>query len=356
MKVFGSQIIAEFVHCDSDDLNQASALEALLSEGIQKYDLNLKSLNSFQFDPMGVTAIAIIGESHVAIHTYPEEKHASIDIFTCSPGSSGPRRLLDFLADKLKPQQVRHKTIARGNKIGVHDQDYILDFSRSCFDIRYHISKELLNRRTAYQHMRIIENENFGTLLFLDNELQVATSDAKVYNRAMVAPLVQVPHAKVAILGGGDGGVLNECLQLKGLEKAYLIDIDGEVIEAARQFLPEICGGAFEDPRAKVVVGEALSFLKEHQGFDCIVYDLTMSPEITAVHDKDAYFSALFEALHASLKPGGVLSLQVCSVHDRTTFEYTKALLERYFTQVQFTEVFVPSFCELWRFGSARRG
>lgn len=356
MKAFGSQIIAEFIHCERDILNHAPELEALLSEGIRRYDLKLKSINSYQFEPVGVTAIAIIGESHVAIHTYPEERHLSLDIFTCSPGSTGPRKLMDFLKNELQPEYVRFKELSRGLSVDVIEKDHITDFTMSSFDIRYHIDQAILNQRTDYQQMVIIDNKDFGRMLFLDNELQIAESDAQLYNMALVQPMLTagIPLNRVAVLGGGDGGVLRTLLE-QGARSVDLVDIDEAVVNAARQHLGGICGQAFEHPHSQIHIAEARQFLHNHQGFDAIVYDLTMSPESVALDEKDTYFPAIFAAMQQSLKPGGMLTLQVGSPSDHRSFERAKALMEQHFVEIAFEKVYIPSFCEAWVFGQARK-
>lgn len=356
MKALGSQIIAEFVHCHRDILDHKDDLETLLRTGIERFDLKLKSINAYQFEPVGVTAIAIIGESHIAIHTYPEAKHLSLDIFTCSPGSENPQLLMNYFKEQLQPELVRFKTFNRGQSVELVEQDFITDLSKNSFDIRYHIERELLSQRTQYQNMVIIENKDFGRMLFLDHELQIAESDAHLYNAALINPILEasLPLNKIAILGGGDGGVLKHLLD-QGAKEVFLIDIDSEVIEAAKKYLPGICGQAFEDPRARVCIQEARQFIQAHNGFDAIVYDLTMAPESVALEEHEDYFPELFTAIEDSLKPNGILSLQVCSAHDPQTFERAKALLNHRFTEVDFKRVFIPSFCEEWIFAQARK-
>lgn len=356
MKALGSQIIAEFIHCHRDILNHKEELEALLKTGIERYDLKLKALNSYQFDPVGVTAIAIIGESHVALHTYPEAQHLSLDIFTCSPGSPNPQLLMNFLKEALEPEFVRYKELNRGLSVELVEQDYVIDFTKNSFDIRYHIDAEILRQRTQYQNMVIIDNKDFGRMLFLDQELQIAEHDAHIYNSALIQPILEaeVPLHKVAILGGGDGGVLHDLLQ-KGAQEVYLVDIDGEVVEAAKTHLQCICGQAFDDPRAQVCIQEARSFIQAHGNFDALIYDLTMSPEVVAHDEQESYFPDLFAAIYRSLKAGGVLTLQISSPYDHQSFERAKELLEAQFSQVEFKRVFIPSFGEDWVFAQARK-
>lgn len=354
MKAYGSQIIAEFIGCQANLLDQREALEALLVEGIERHDLRLKSINSFQFEPVGVTAIAIIGESHIAIHTYPEEQHLSLDIFTCSPGSPNPARLLEFLRERLQPELVRSKTLTRGQSVEISQSDYLTDFSRSSFDIRYHIAQDVLRLRTAYQQLAIIDNPDFGRMLFLDNELQIASADAELYHQALLSPLKSLIPKRVAVLGGGDGGVLNALLAI-GTESVFVVDIDEQVVAAAREHLTVICGQAFDDPRVQLRICEASGFLAEHQGFDLIVCDLTTAPERLAHAQQASYYPRLFERIYTALNPGGVLSLQVGAGLDQQTHNRAAELLAPHFTELNWQKVFIPSFCESWLFVSAQK-
>lgn len=356
MKAFGSQIIAEFIHCERDILNHAPQLEALLSEGIRRYDLQLKSISSYQFEPVGVTAIAIIGESHVAIHTYPEAGHLSLDIFTCSPGAAGPRQLMDFLKAVLQPEYVRFKELRRGLSVDVIDTDHITGFTTGSFDIRYHIAREVLAQRTAYQQLVIIDNKDFGRMLFLDHALQIATADAARYSEALVQPLLspERPLHRVALLGGADGGVLNTLLA-QGAHSVDLVTPDEAVIQAARTHLTEICGTAFEHPGTRVHLSEARSFLQSHQGFDALVCDLPLLWPSAAPAETASALPALCEAMQQSLMPGGRLTLHLGPASDQRRLERIRSLLEARFEALAFEPVYLPSFCEARVFGRARR-
>jgi S-adenosylmethionine decarboxylase proenzyme len=79
----------------------------------------LLNIISHKFDPIGVTVISIINESHIAIHTYPEASHASIDIFHCSPESESAFRLLEFLSKKLHSKDVKFMEVSRGDKLAL---------------------------------------------------------------------------------------------------------------------------------------------------------------------------------------------------------------------------------------------
>ena len=354
MKPLGKQLIAEFIYCSKDLLNNRDGLEEVLKECIRKSGLTLVSLTSKQFHPVGVTSIAMISESHIAIHTYPEAGHASIDIFTCASGSKNVNKLLRFLKEKLKPKTVRVMEVNRGNPLSLMRKDWITSFSGTGFEVKYHIDKSLLSKTTKYQQLDIIENESFGRMMFLDKDLQIAEKDAGIYDAAMVLPVIERENRfkDVAILGGGDGGVLQEVLKQKP-GNAWLIEIDEEVIEAAEKYMPSVCKNAFDDKRSNIVIDDVNNFLDSAHGFDAIIYDLTMHPESITSMDRTDFLSRIFSKVKNNLNKKGIVSMQCCSEFDTETINLLEKILPEYFKDITYKTTFIPSFCENWVFASA---
>lgn len=355
MKAFGSQLIAEFLDCEAFALlSHTDAVRALLSEGLAQAEMDLREMACHQFEPVGVTAVAIIGESHVALHTYPETRHLAVDIFTCSPGSAKPQKLLDFLKARLQPQQLRQAEIIRGHKIALQETGLLTDFSKSAYDIRYHVSATHFQTRSEWQEIRIIENPSFGRMLFLDHELQIAESDG-IYHQTLVTPLER-QTGNVAILGGGDGGVLNILLQtLPELQAVWLLERDTAVIHAAQIHLSSICGEAFAAPQLTILPGEATQQLAQRQQLDAVISDLGTMPWSHTQWAAEAYLERLFSAIHRALRPQGQVSFSCCPVSDHKQRALFARLLPQYFEAIVYQEVFVPSFCEYWIFGQAHR-
>ena len=354
MKPLGRQLIAEFIYCSGKILNDRKALERALKEGIEGSGLSLVNITSKQFDPVGITTIAVISESHIAIHTYPEAGHASIDIFTCANGSKKVKDLLKRLRKSLQPKTVRIMEINRGNPLTVKQKDWITSFSGTGFEVKYHIDRTLLSKRTEFQQLDIIENSSFGRMMFLDKDLQIAEKDAKIYDAAMVSPIVERKGSpgKVAILGGGDGGVLREVLSHKP-QKAWLVEIDGEVIKAAEKYMPSVCKKAFTSRKTTIVLDDANKFLDEKHGFDAIIYDLTMNPEAITHMGRTDFLNQIFSKVRNNLNRNGVVSMQCCAEFDTETVKLLNKLLPKYFKKIKYKSHFIPSFCENWIFASA---
>lgn len=182
----------------------------------------------------------------------------------------------------------------------------------SPWDIYSHgVTQILAYKKTAFQDMYIVETGVYGKALVLDGKWQSCTGDEFLYHEAMVQPAM-VAHGNprnVLILGGGEGATLREVLRWKTVERAVMIDIDGDVVEACRLHLPEMHQNAFDDPRAELVIGDALKFVDETQDlWDVILYDL--SDPIEEGPSFPLFTKELFEKVRRILAPEGYLAVQ----------------------------------------------
>jgi len=178
----------------------------------------------------------------------------------------------------------------------------------------YEVVRTLYAGRTRFQHVEIAETRPYGLALFLDGAPQSAVADEFVYHEALVHPaLLAQPEPKhVLIAGGGEGATLREVLKHPSVERATMVDIDGELVDLVRTYMEPMHRGAFDDPRADVVIGDALAFLRERDvGYDAIVIDLTDPSEdgpIAALYTEDFYRLAA-----SRLNEGGILVTQAYS-------------------------------------------
>lgn len=65
------------------------------------------------FQPSGVTALLLLSESHISIHSWPEHNYVAIDVFTCGENVQ-PELAIDYLVDLLKPSKANVRQIERG--------------------------------------------------------------------------------------------------------------------------------------------------------------------------------------------------------------------------------------------------
>ena len=82
---------------------------------------------------------------------------------------------------------------------------------------------------------------------------------------------------RVLVIGAGDGGVLKRVLQHGTVEQAVMVEIDGEVVRIAREFMPSISGNAWNDPRTTLIIGDGLAYVSSASSasFDVIIVDST---------------------------------------------------------------------------------
>ncbi len=119
MNTSGIHLIAELSGCEPGLLNDENRIKSILIDGLKICGLFYLNISSHKFDPIGVTVISIINESHIAIHTYPEAQHASLDIFHCSTESESLYNLLKFLSSKFGSQTVKFIEIKRGDQLAI---------------------------------------------------------------------------------------------------------------------------------------------------------------------------------------------------------------------------------------------
>lgn len=144
---------------------------------------------------------------------------------------------------------------------------------------RFMVKRELARVQSEFQDIVIFESFTHGGVMVLDGAVQITERDEFVYQEMLThVPLLAHGAAEnVLIIGAGDGGVLRRVLQHNTVKRAVMVEIDGEVIRLAKQFLPCIAGDAWNDPRAHVIVGDGIDYVKKapDASFDAIIVDST---------------------------------------------------------------------------------
>ncbi len=144
---------------------------------------------------------------------------------------------------------------------------------------RFRVKRELARVKSDFQDIMVFESESHGRVMLLDGVVQITERDEFVYQEMLThVPLLAHGAAKrVLIIGAGDGGVLRRVLQHRTVEKAVMVEIDGEVIRLAKEHMPMIAGDAWHDPRAEVIVGDGIDYVRTAPAgsFDVVIVDST---------------------------------------------------------------------------------
>lgn len=111
MDRLGKHCVAEVYGCKPEILNDETALVEMFKSAIELAGATLLNIASHKFEPQGVTIVALLSESHISIHTWPELGSAALDVFTC--GISTPERALLYCVEVLKPNHYSMKCFDR---------------------------------------------------------------------------------------------------------------------------------------------------------------------------------------------------------------------------------------------------
>ena len=114
-------LLLELYGCDYEKLNDESFLRCSLNRAAKLAKATVLNLISNKFEPQGVTVIALLAESHISIHTWPESSYSAVDIFTCGQNML-PELASQYLIETLKAEEHFLRVIERNPPPAVLDQ------------------------------------------------------------------------------------------------------------------------------------------------------------------------------------------------------------------------------------------
>jgi len=210
---------------------------------------------------------------------------------------------------------------------------------------RFRVTRELARVTSPFQDIVVFESASHGRVMLLDGVVQITEADEFVYQE-MIAHVPLLAHGdarRVLIIGAGDGGVLKRVLQHRNVERAVMVEIDGEVIRLARQHLPAIGGDAWDDPRAEVLVADGIDHVANAApaSFDVVIVDSTDPAGPGEVLFSDAFYAGCARVL----TPRGIVVNQ-CGVPFLQADELreTSARRRRVFIDVSAYVAAVPTY------------
>ncbi|CAB4129969.1 SpeD S-adenosylmethionine decarboxylase [uncultured Caudovirales phage] len=111
----GTHVLLDIRNCAAGSLDSCEVMEQVFKQAVEVGKANLLHINLHKFEPNGVTGVAILSESHISVHTWPEKSFASFDIFMC--GDSDPEAAARYITDYFKPEFYDLHVISRGQKL-----------------------------------------------------------------------------------------------------------------------------------------------------------------------------------------------------------------------------------------------
>ena len=111
--LFGKHYLFEISNCKAESIAEVTSVEQALLTAVEVSGAGYIAHNAHQFSPHGVTAVVLLKESHIAIHTWPEKKYAAVDFFTCSE-KLNMEAVVSVLKNHLGSESIEIKIIDRG--------------------------------------------------------------------------------------------------------------------------------------------------------------------------------------------------------------------------------------------------
>ena len=339
MDALGRHIIVEFYECSAEKINDVHHIEKSMIRAAELAGATIINSTFHHFSPFGVSGVIVIEESHLAIHTWPEYRFASLDLFTCGD-SIDPWVSFDFLEKEFGAMHSSSIELQRGQphlleRITLDTPQVRDTASKNTKPVTYnrniwfterdnnialslrHKGDPLYRKQSQYQRVEIIDTYAYGRALILDGMVMTTEQDEYVYHE-MIAhiPLLTHPHPeKVLIIGGGDGGGAREALKHDSVNQVDLVEIDELVIESCKKYLPNL-SQSFDHPNLNLYVQDGIEYMKKcsDNTYDVIIIDST-DPVGPA---EGLFTSEFYKDVYRCLKDDGIMVAQSESPHFNT--------------------------------------
>lgn len=326
----GNHILVEFMGCDPHIMNDVSSIERDMVGAAQKAGATVINSTFHHFSPYGVSGVVVIQESHLAIHTWPEYGYAAVDLFTC--GEMDAWISFDYLKECFGAKQYSALEMKRGAVQLLTRTEFDISSMREkatewrnpemytrnvwftdkdedqALSLRF-TGEVFYDVQSPFQRVRIMESYKYGKMLTLDDMVMTTEKDEFHYHE-MISHPAMFTHGNVKnvlVIGGGDGGTVREILRHEGVEKVTMVEIDAEVINSCKEFLPNIAA-AFDNPKLELLVDDGIAFAKNAAPN---TYDLIIVDGSDPVGPAEGLFSVSFyQNCYNALKEGGILVAQ----------------------------------------------
>ncbi len=217
------------------------------------------------------------------------------------------------------------------------------------FGFFYTVKKTVKKAKTAFQEIELIDTDEFGKVLLLDNITQLGERNDFSYHEPMVHPALccHPDPRSVLVIGGGDGGILREVLKYSSVQRVDLAELDHDVIDFSRRYLSSVHRGSFNDERLHINIVDGRKYTLEHPGeFDIIIMDMTDPSGPSRLLYTDSYFRLVRRAFR---NPHGIFVMHSESPVSRpVAFTCITKTLRSVFSNVNQMFCYMQMYGVLW--------
>lgn len=219
------------------------------------------------------------------------------------------------------------------------------------------VNRHLYSKKSEYQQIDIFDTPEFGRVLALDGNVMLTERDEFIYDEMIThVPMSVHKNAKdILVIGAGDGGVVKELTRYDRVERIDLVEMDGEVIEACRAYLPEnAC--RLDDSRVHIYFDNALRFIRRCSN----EYDLIIVDSNDPFGPSEGYFTREFYGIcYNALREDGIMVNQQGSPfykHDAEAMQRSHKRIVNTFPISRVYQAHIPTYAAgYWLFGFASK-
>ncbi|PMP60429.1 MAG: polyamine aminopropyltransferase [Caldisphaera sp.] len=206
--------------------------------------------------------------------------------------------------------------------------------------------------QSKYQRWAIVEYADLGKALVIDGKVQSSLFDEFVYHESLVQPamILNGNPMKILILGGGEGATSREVLRFKSTEKVVMVDIDDQIVEVCKKYLPEWHQNSFYDKRVELIIDDAEHYIDStNEKFDVIISDL-VDPEEAGPAVR-LYTREFYQKILNKLNKNGIFVTQSTSpVLTPTVHAVIYNTIKSVFKYASSYYVYIRSYEGIWGF------
>ena len=342
-----------FVHAIIDlwipDIRQLNIarITNIIREAARVGQVHVVTIKSHRFGPSAFTIFALLSESHIAVHTWPEYEYVACDIFSCG---GKPQQSIRHFIKSLSPKGIAQYDIARSSPNMLGGKSQYMDGTgpgiRTLFDVR-----KLHIVRSRYQVIQVLSHRELGRMFVINDDVQFTERDHALYDKALLSPIKKTDaHEDILVVGGGDGLCCTYLLENQLAKSITLLELDPTVMEVCKKYFPRLSRGLNSD-KVSIECGDATETIRSlpNSSFDVVVLDST-APDTK--WGNSTYSIEFFREIQRVLRPGGKL----CANGTSIWFEYAMSAeliasnISTVFGEVSTSTEWIPSFGSPWAF------
>lgn len=118
METLGRHVLLDLFDCNAEAVNNLETARSILVEAARRAQATIVDVVFHEFNPVGVSGIVMIAESHLSIHTWPEYGYAAVDIFSCGENMQ-VEVAAAYIVEQFKPGRTSVIEVKRGAFMGV---------------------------------------------------------------------------------------------------------------------------------------------------------------------------------------------------------------------------------------------